>query len=228
MRATGLSIKSLADVVAAEYMARTAQFDRVIEFHVGTTAASTERALKLNGQIVSRYMDETVKTFPADLEEAWVAALPQPHRDELVAELAGRYGLLAARRPVANGSSSEQIATLAACCIARPTSSQRSRPHARTAASTATTDRMPNSRCARSTTPSRTWSACTNSFSKYSTAQARRRAATYARSERKNDHNDAESAGAAATRLGNRIAAGFMALPGRVLTPGNTTPARRR
>lgn len=40
--------------------------------------------------------------FPADLEEAWVAALPEPHRHACLAELAGRHGLLAV--PIPHGA----------------------------------------------------------------------------------------------------------------------------
>lgn len=50
-----------------------------------------------NRQIVDRYIGGAVKTFPGDLEEPWVNSLPEPYRTQALRELAGRYGLLAAR-----------------------------------------------------------------------------------------------------------------------------------
>lgn len=49
-----------------------------------------------NRQIVERWVRGKVAAFPHDLEEAWVLALPHPWRDQALAELAARYGLLAA------------------------------------------------------------------------------------------------------------------------------------
>src|SRR5690606_5027224 len=41
----------------------------------------------------------TVKTLPADLEDAWVMALPEPFRGECERDLARRRGMLAVQMP---------------------------------------------------------------------------------------------------------------------------------
>lgn len=50
-----------------------------------------------NRQILDRLISGAVKAFPGDLEEPWVNSLPEPYRTQALRELAGRYGLLAAR-----------------------------------------------------------------------------------------------------------------------------------
>jgi hypothetical protein len=57
-------------------------------------------AQKANRQTVDRYIKGDVKAFPADLEEAWVRALPEPYQSEALRSLSARYGLLAARMNV--------------------------------------------------------------------------------------------------------------------------------
>lgn len=54
-------------------------------------------AQKANRQTIDRYIKGDVKAFPADLEEAWVKALPEPFQTEALREMSARYGLLAAR-----------------------------------------------------------------------------------------------------------------------------------
>lgn len=89
---------SFAAEVAERYMAMVAPSERTTEFHVGTDAASIEKAGKLNAKLVERFRNGTVK-LPADLEEAWVAALPQPWQLDCSRALARRYGFIGARVP---------------------------------------------------------------------------------------------------------------------------------
>lgn len=77
----------------------------VAEIHLATVAPDVRNstlqlgegdalfaALKNNGQIVRRFMDGTVKSFPCDLEDAWVMALPEPYRSDCERDLARRRG----------------------------------------------------------------------------------------------------------------------------------------
>lgn len=89
---------SFAQAVADEYMARVAPEERIVQFHVGTDVASIVKAQSRNAKLVERYRNGTVK-LPADLEEAWVAALPDPWRADCARELAQRYGFLGATIP---------------------------------------------------------------------------------------------------------------------------------
>jgi hypothetical protein len=56
------------------------------------------KAEKHNAQQLQRYMDGTIKVLPADLEDAWVLALPEPFRSECERELAARRGRYSERR----------------------------------------------------------------------------------------------------------------------------------
>jgi hypothetical protein len=96
--AAGMQMRAYAALVADCYMERTAPYDRIVEFHVGTTADAAEKAVRANAQLVNRFVDGTVK-LPADMEEALVLSLPDDTRARCKAALAERYGLLAARRP---------------------------------------------------------------------------------------------------------------------------------
>lgn len=89
---------SLAQVIADQYMRDVAPGERILTFHVGTDIDSMDKAHKANAQIVARIRNGTVK-MPADLEESWVRALPQPWSDNCARELANRYGFIGARMP---------------------------------------------------------------------------------------------------------------------------------
>ena len=102
-RATALEPMQLAIHVADEYQARTAPHERIVEFHVGTTVDTITKAKKANLQIVDRFMKGVVK-LPVDLEEAWVASLPAPHREDCERELAQRYGFIGARSPMSSAA----------------------------------------------------------------------------------------------------------------------------
>jgi hypothetical protein len=99
LRATGLTRQAFACKVADEYQARVSADERIVEFHIGSTADAIEKAHKANDQIIKRFLSGTVK-LPADLEESWIAALPQPQRADCERELAQRYGFLGARAAV--------------------------------------------------------------------------------------------------------------------------------
>lgn len=97
LRETGTKRLSWAQDVADQYMHRTPLAHRTVQFHSGGDAEKDARA---NRQILDRMFDTDCDIrFPADLEEAVVYALPEHYRDRLLAELAGRYGLLAAAMP---------------------------------------------------------------------------------------------------------------------------------
>jgi hypothetical protein len=102
-RATALEPMQLAIRVADEYQARVAPHERIVEFHAGTTVDAITKAKKANLQIVDRFLKGAVK-LPADLEEAWVASLPQPHREDCERELAQRYGFIGAKSPLSSAA----------------------------------------------------------------------------------------------------------------------------
>jgi len=94
---TALCVRKFASRVSEAYAERVAPDQRQVPFRAGVTLDDLCRAERHNAQIVSRYMDGTVKSLPADLEDAWVCALPEPYRAECERELARRRGNLAVR-----------------------------------------------------------------------------------------------------------------------------------
>lgn len=95
---TRMCIRKFASRVAENYMAAVDEHDREISFHVGTTIDTACDAEKANAQLIGRILNGTVR-LPDDLEEAWVQALPDPHRLDCARELARRYGFLGAMMP---------------------------------------------------------------------------------------------------------------------------------
>ena len=88
--------ESFADDVKGIYHDRVPnEKDRIIHFHEGGDAS---KMLVANAQLMFRIIKGAVK-FPADIEEAVVLTLPEPYKGDCLAELAGRYGLLAAHVP---------------------------------------------------------------------------------------------------------------------------------
>ncbi len=71
---------------------------RHIKLRLGE-GAELIKALENNGQVLRRYMDGTVKVLPADLEDAWVLALPEPYRGDCERDLARRRGYMATPMP---------------------------------------------------------------------------------------------------------------------------------
>jgi hypothetical protein len=112
LRATSLCVRKFAAEVASGYMQRVAEHERVMDFDPGVGSVEAAcRAEVRNAKKIQHLLDGEVK-FPADLEEAWVAALPAPQKNDLVRELAARYGLLGARLPACD--THHAIADLAA------------------------------------------------------------------------------------------------------------------
>lgn len=92
-----LCVRKFAMRVAEEYFDLNALDQRTVPFRWGVTVDELCRAEKHNAQIVTRYMDGTVKVLPADLEDAWVLALPEPYRAECERDLARRRGALSVK-----------------------------------------------------------------------------------------------------------------------------------
>ncbi len=97
---TAQCVRKFAMRVAECYFEQTAVDQRHVKFRWGVTIDELCKAERHNAQVLGRYMDGTVKVFPADLEDAWVSALPAPYRAELERELAARRGHLAVLIPV--------------------------------------------------------------------------------------------------------------------------------
>lgn len=97
---TGMNANTFAMHVAERYHQLVAPDVRGVPFRLGA-GDDLLVAMKNNGQILRRYMDGTVKVLPADLEDAWVTALPAPYRGDCERDLAQRRGTLSV--PVPNG-----------------------------------------------------------------------------------------------------------------------------
>ncbi len=98
LRETGSNRRSFAMSVAEKYLQITPEDDRTHAFRI-TSGGKAEDDKKHNGQILGRYLDGTLKVLPADLEDAWVLALPEPYRSDCERDLAIRRGLLAIAMP---------------------------------------------------------------------------------------------------------------------------------
>ena len=111
LRETGSNRRSFAMEVAERYLAMYAEDDRAQPFRI-TQGGKIEDDKKHNGQILGRYLDGTVKALPADLEDAWLCALPQPYRDDCERALALRRGMLSVRMPTGEGLSVASVVGL--------------------------------------------------------------------------------------------------------------------
>jgi hypothetical protein len=102
LRHSGLDQADFADSVAALYIERTPLHARGIEFHQHQRGSNPYDVKRANEQLLFRMLKPGgAVRMPAEIEEAVVLSLPQPYRDECLAELAARYGLMAAPIPVA-------------------------------------------------------------------------------------------------------------------------------
>lgn len=88
---TATNANTFAMAVAEKHLLRTAADVRTVPFKLGEGDALLA-AMKANGQTLRRYMDGSVKVLPADLEDAWVLALPEPYRSDCERDLAQRRG----------------------------------------------------------------------------------------------------------------------------------------
>lgn len=111
LRHTALDQADFADDVARIYAARTPLHARNIEFHQHVRGTNPYDVKRANEQLLFRMLKPNGPVrMPVELEESVVLALPQPFRDECLAELAARYGLLAAALPTqADAPASEQV-----------------------------------------------------------------------------------------------------------------------
>jgi len=93
---TATNAATFAMTLAECYLRTTAPDVRTVPFRLGE-GDELLRAMKNNAQILRRYMDGSVKVLPADLEDAWVMALPEPYRSDCERDLASRRGRLTMR-----------------------------------------------------------------------------------------------------------------------------------
>lgn len=107
---TAMCVRKFSTALAEQYMARVPVDLRSVPFRWGVTLDDMIKAEKHNAQIVSRYMDGTVKVLPADLEDAWVLALPDPFRCACERDLAARRGRVSFQLPDCDAGDAEVIA----------------------------------------------------------------------------------------------------------------------
>lgn len=99
---TRCSIEAFSQRVVEAYHARVSADARDVIFK---TEGDVFRCAATNAQKLNRYMLADVNArLPVDLEEAWVLGLSLPYRDRCLHDLAGRYGFLPVRSPIAAGS----------------------------------------------------------------------------------------------------------------------------
>lgn len=98
---TATNANSFAMTLAENYLDLVAPDVRNVPFRLGD-GDELPKAMKNNAQILRRFMDNTVKVLPADLEDAWVMSLPEPYRSDCERDLASRRGVLPVRLPEAS------------------------------------------------------------------------------------------------------------------------------
>lgn len=84
--------------VVAHYHATVDVLDRVVEFHVPTTAENFEHCTRLNTQTVRRLLTGEIRQ-PVDIEESLLAGLDDDDRQQLQTRLLQRSGLIYAAQP---------------------------------------------------------------------------------------------------------------------------------
>lgn len=105
LRHSGLDQADFADDVARLYMKRTPAHARGLQFHQHQRGVDPYGVKRANEQLLFRMLKPTGPVrMPAEVEEAVVLSLPQRYREECLAELSARYGLLAAPLPAADGA----------------------------------------------------------------------------------------------------------------------------
>lgn len=97
---SALTERTYAGAVADLYQERTPLHARSVRFANSADAYADDEA---NRQIVKRMLDGRVR-MAVDVEEALVLALPEPFRSKLLADLARRFGLLAAELPASHAA----------------------------------------------------------------------------------------------------------------------------
>lgn len=101
---TAMCTRKFAMHVAEQYVQIVAPDLRQVPFRLGVTGDDLLKAEKHNAQQIGRYMDGTIKALPADLEDAWVLALPEPFRSDCERELAQRRGRYSERKLAAGAA----------------------------------------------------------------------------------------------------------------------------
>lgn len=105
---TAMDATAFAMHVAERYLATTAPDVQQVKLKLGQ-GDDLLKAMKNNGQILRRYMSGELKTLPADLEDAWVMALPEPYRSDCERELAKRRGRLSFEMLEGPGEAADSI-----------------------------------------------------------------------------------------------------------------------
>lgn len=108
--AARLKWNEYAAAVVDHYHANVDATERVVEFHVATTADNHEKSSRLNTQTVRRLLSGEIR-MPSDIEESLLAGLPRERVEPVLTELLGRQGLLLAHRPTDNQALSAQVTT---------------------------------------------------------------------------------------------------------------------
>lgn len=89
-RHTSLDETQLTADIVEHYLEHVDPRWRTVRFHLGGDVFKDMRA---NCQIIRRFKTGDVR-FPSDIEESWIAALPQPYRADLRTALLRRIGRL--------------------------------------------------------------------------------------------------------------------------------------
>lgn len=118
INATRITWKAYVDAVVKHYHDHTDVPDRILQFHVASTADQVEDFARLNTQTIKRMLIGEHKLV-ADIEDALIAALPPEWRARLLTALLDRHGLLLAHKPPALDDAAGQITS--ACALMRKT-----------------------------------------------------------------------------------------------------------
>lgn len=98
---TRFSLDDFSEALARAYHGLVPEHARSLDLEPPQGRGSYSDYAKAVGRIrkrVQRYVDGSLH-LPAELEEAWVAALPDPYQQAARTRLARRYGFLAAETP---------------------------------------------------------------------------------------------------------------------------------
>ena len=93
---TGLSLDDLSAAIAARYCERVPAEHRSLSLTAEPEGNSAEAYYQWKSRThrrIERYLREDVN-LPVELEEAWLDALPEPHRSTAISQLCHRVGIL--------------------------------------------------------------------------------------------------------------------------------------
>jgi len=114
IHAGAIRVLPFSEAVADHYLRATPPAARVVQLREeGDTVDSAIAAKRHNGQVIDRLIRGTVKSFPADLEDSWVATLPDEYRQRCEQDLSARRGFVPVRDPRASSSPASQGGELA-------------------------------------------------------------------------------------------------------------------